>query len=356
MLVLVHNILPPYRIPLFNAIAARVEGDFAVVLTRFTHRRRRRWSLARNDISFHVELLDTWGIEVGDRALDVSIGTGRRLSQLGASRVVVAGWDVAACWSALFWAKRRGVPTHAWVETSGSTGHFRGSLSTAVRSTFLRACDSALVGGDCASEFVKSHQPALPTAPLLNSVATGQLFNLPRNTAGNVLFVGELSHRKGADLVLGCAARLVERFGQLVIVGDGPLRNDAVRVSQTIPGVDYHGFVEGEDWLRAFRDARMVLIPSRQDPAPLVASEALAAARPIVVGPGVGIANDLRRLAPGAVGVMESSDAESLLQAIYEVDRSVVNESARRAFSPEACAEQFLAGLCIGLRTDAPAS
>ena len=57
MLVIVHNILAPYRVPLFNELGQSLGGQLAVVLTRDTHRKRRRWSVPWQDVSFQAELL-----------------------------------------------------------------------------------------------------------------------------------------------------------------------------------------------------------------------------------------------------------------------------------------------------------
>ena len=94
----------------------------------------------------------------------------------------------------------------------------------------------------------------------------------------------------------------------------------------------------------AFACASVVVAPSRKDPTPLVASEALAAGRPLVLGPGVGNANDLRRLSPEAVNVMATASASELIGSVRKVLGRVVTPAARAAFTPSSCAEAFLKG------------
>ena len=91
------------------------------------------------------------------------------------------------------------------------------------------------------------------------------------------------------------------------------------------------------------------MAPSRKDPAPLVASEALAAGRPLVLGPGVGNADDLRRLSAEAVSVMTTASASELIGSVSKVLGRVVTPAARAAFTPRSCAEAFLKGTEIVL-------
>ena len=117
MLVIVHNILAPYRVPLFNELGQSLDGQLAVVLTRDTHRKRRRWSVPWQDVSFQAELLRTVGIAHGERVFDVSFGVRRTLDRLSPEVVVLGGWDLSASWSSLRWCHRRAVPAVAWVES-----------------------------------------------------------------------------------------------------------------------------------------------------------------------------------------------------------------------------------------------
>ncbi len=140
MLVIIHNILAPYRVPLFNELGQRLGGQLAVVLTRDTHRKRRRWSVPWQDVSFQAELLRTVGIAHGERVFDVSFGVRRTLDRLSPEMVVLGGWDLSASWSSLRWCHRRAVPAVAWVESGVATGSFRDPLSSLARRRFLGGC------------------------------------------------------------------------------------------------------------------------------------------------------------------------------------------------------------------------
>jgi hypothetical protein len=132
-------------------------------------------------------------------------------------------------------------------------------------------------------------------------------------------------------------------------VGDGQLRPAVADAARRLGRVHYLGYLEGRPLVDAFASAGVVVAPSRKDPAPLVASEALAAGRPLVLGPGVGNAADLRRLSPEAVSVMTTASASELIGSVSKVLGRVVTPTARAAFTPSSCAEAFLKGTEIVL-------
>ena len=63
MIVLVHNILPPYRVPLFNSISDQAEGGFHVLLQRENHPARRKWTVPWDDVRFGYEMLPGWSLD-----------------------------------------------------------------------------------------------------------------------------------------------------------------------------------------------------------------------------------------------------------------------------------------------------
>ncbi len=354
MLVIVHNILAPYRVPLFNKLGQSLDGQLAVVLSRDTHRKRRRWSVPWQDVSFQTELLRTLGIAHGERVFDASFGVSRTLDRLSPEVVVLGGWDLSASWSSLRWCHRRAVPAVAWVESGVVTGSFRDPLSSLARRRFLDGCSAALVSGDAAAAFVNQLRPGLPTTVVRNAIGLSALHALPAPTAVSALFVGELSQRKGVDVLLEALPGLLQHLERVVIVGDGQLRPAVADAAWRLERVHYLGYLEGPHLVNAFASAGVVVAPSRKDPAPLVASEALAAGRPLVLGPGVGNADDLRRLSPEAVNVMATASASELVGSVRKVLGRVVPPAARTAFTPSSCAEAFLKGTRVVLPAQTP--
>src|ERR1019366_1380584 len=148
------------------------------------------------------------------------------LDGLKPQAVVLGGWDVHACWAALRWARRRGVPLVACVESSQQSGLRRGVISSTIRHRFLSACSAAIVPGAAAEAFVRQLAPAIPCYHALNSVDSPDLRAIAEPPPqGAAVFIGELSQRKGVDLILAAAPHILQLFPRLIIAGDGPMRS-----------------------------------------------------------------------------------------------------------------------------------
>jgi glycosyltransferase involved in cell wall biosynthesis len=165
------------------------------------------------------------------------------------------------------------------------------------------------------------------------------------------VFIGELSQRKGVDLILAAAPHILQLFPRLIIAGDGPMRSDVTALAARLPGMEYSGFVEGPEKTQLFEQAAVVLIPSRRDCGPMVASEALVALRPIVAGPGVGALPDLQRVAGDAVSAMPAATPMDLVDAARRAKGRAVPLGLRAALGSDAAA----AAMAAAVRSAAPA-
>ncbi len=100
-----------------------------------------------------------------------------------------------------------------------------------------------------------------------------------------VLFVGRVTPEKGVEMLIE-AMRLVPDPWQLVIVGEGmsmPRVTRAVADAGLTDRVTCRGWLNGEALAQAYRDAAVVVVPSRWPEAfGIVGIEALAQARPVV--------------------------------------------------------------------------
>ena len=117
--------------------------------------------------------------------------------------------------------------------------------------------------------------------PFLNFEVTGP----PPSSSRIALFVGRLEEIKGTKL-LPEIARLLPPGAKLMVVGDGELKDEllqAVADGELKERLLFRGRLNGEELLRAYSDARVVIFPSIwQEPFGRVGIEALAMGRPVV--------------------------------------------------------------------------
>ena len=344
MIVLFQRQLAPYRVSLFNSLNEALDGQFTLVLTRPDPTANRLWTIPWPEVRFRTAVLPGHRLDIGRGTWEVSHGVHATLDDLKPQAVVLGGWDVHACWVALRWARQRGVPLVGWVESSQRTGQHRGAISSTIRHRFLTACSAAIVPGAAAEAFVRQLAPALPCHRAPNSVDAPDLRTIAEPPPqGAALFIGELSQRKGVDLILAAARRILQLFPRLIVAGDGPLRSDVLALASRLPALEYAGFVEGPEKARLFGQSAVILIPSRRDPWPLVACEALVGLRPIVVGPGVGSLPDLQQVAGEAVVAMPAATPGDLVDAARRAKGRAVPPGLRAAFRPETVAAAMVA-------------
>jgi glycosyltransferase involved in cell wall biosynthesis len=349
MIALFQRSLAPYRVSLFNCLSDALDGEFTLVLTRRDATPDRRWTVPWSELRCRVAVLPGHRLDIGRGTLEVSRGVRATLAEMKPHAVVLGGWDVHACWAALRWARSRGIPLVGWVESSQHTGSHRGIASNAIRHRFLEACSAAIVPGGAAEAFIRHLAPALPCHHAPNSVDAPDLRAIAAPPPGGAaVFIGELSQRKGVDLVLAAAPQILRTFPRLIMAGDGPLRPDVIALAARLPGLEYAGFVEGPAKTRLFARAAVILIPSRMDPWPLVACEALVGRRPVVLGPGVGSRPDLRQLAGQAVLAMPAASPRYLVDAARQAKDQVVPPELRTAFTPESTAAAMAAAMAAG--------
>lgn len=128
-----------------------------------------------------------------------------------------------------------------------------------------------------------------------------------------VLFVSRLSDEKGLRHVLRLPV-LLPSGPPIVVAGDGPLVNEVQRAAQTFPSLTYLGKLDREIVARQLASARIVIIPSLcQEPAGLVALEAMATGTPLIVYDRGGLAECV---AGAAAGMIVSPSATLLADAI----------------------------------------
>jgi len=113
-----------------------------------------------------------------------------------------------------------------------------------------------------------------------------------------ILALGNLSHRKGFDVLLRAYARLSQPRADLIIAGDGAEADALERLAGElgISGrVRFLGQVEGQTQVDLYRSADFFVCPSRREPFANVILEALASGLPVVassVGGNLQLVND----------------------------------------------------------------
>jgi glycosyltransferase involved in cell wall biosynthesis len=312
-LVILTEIISPYRIPLFNTLAREPGVDLHVIFLAETDPSFRQWEVYKEEINFSYQVLPSWRRRVGRYNMLLNFGLRGALRAAHPDLILCGGYNYIVSWQALFWSQRRGVPFFLWSESNLQDmrgGHAPVEL---LKRKFLKLCSGFVVPGRSAREYLHIHRvddARIFTA--LNAVDNG-LFSAATVVAKQngathraelslpdhyFLFVGRLVPDKGVFDLLSAYAKLDGRIRQqigLVYVGEGVSRLQLEELAASVsPGmVQFAGFVQRDRLATYYALAEMLILPTYSDPWGLVVNEAMACGLPVIVSRVAGCAADL---------------------------------------------------------------
>lgn len=311
--VLVTEIISPYRIPLFNALARQPGVDLHVIFLSETDPSLREWQIYKNEIRFSYEVLPSWRRRIGKYNLLINRKITRTLKAAAPEVIVCGGYSYLASWQSLLWSRRHQVPFLLWSESNEQDLRRRTALVEFLKKKFLSRCTAFLVAGQSARAYLRAqgvNDENIFTAP---NAVDNDLFALAAERARSraqelrkelnlpqryFLFVGRLVQEKGVFDLLAAYAKLESRLRDqtgLVFAGDGPCRRALQQKAAEIsPGViRFVGFVQRDDLARYYALSEALILPTHSDPWGLVVNEAMACGLPVIVSTVAGCAVDL---------------------------------------------------------------
>jgi glycosyltransferase involved in cell wall biosynthesis len=319
---LLGEIPAPFRVPLFNELAERVE--FRALFLAETDPRRRHYRVHEDEMRFEWRLLRGRGFLRGGRWVVLSRGVLGELNRFAPDVVGVGGWNQPAFWQALAWCKARRRPLAVWVESTARDARSEAKPLAWARRAMVRGADGFFVPGAASLEYVRSlGVPAerievAPNAVDASVFAAADVDRSGRETC-TFLYAGRLDREKGLDTLL----RAFERVpGTLVLAGGGS--EEASLRALAGDRVRFAGALGRDELVPLYAEADVFVLPSRSEPWGMVLNEAATAGLPLVATDGVGAARDLLS---GNGFVVPVDDEDALAEAM----RRLAEDPALRA-------------------------
>ena len=365
-LVVLSEIIAPYRIPVFNALARHEGIDLHVIFLAESDPELRDWLVYKDEIHFSYQVLPSWRQRFAGHNFLLNRGLKAALQRAAPDIILCGGYNYPASWLAMRWAGRNRTPFVLWVESTEQDFRSRNRMIEFLKTKFLRCCSAFVVPGKASFQYVKSfgaREDKIFTAP--NAVDTDlfvrrafavrqdavrqrQALQLPPHF---FLFVGRLIREKGVFDLLEAYGKLTPELRAtigLVLVGEGTAHADLNRRAMQIkPGrVQCTGFVHREQLASYYALAEVFVLPSHTDPWGLVVNEAMACGLPVISSDAAGCTQDL--VEDNWNGrVVRRGDVAQLASAMEELGREPAlraqmgNHSQERIlrYSPEACAD-----------------
>jgi glycosyltransferase involved in cell wall biosynthesis len=364
-LVIITEIIAPYRVPVFNALAAHGEVDLHVVFLAETDPKLRQWKVPKDEIRFSCQVLPSFRLRLGNLNLLMNRGLDGALQRAQPDAIICGGYNYPCSWQAAFWARTRKIPFLLWTESNAHDHRGRSALVEYLKRKFLGLCCGFVVPGEASKSYLQQlglREEMIFKAPdavdnelftqgariaRTNIVSVRQRIKVPERYFLNV---GRLVQAKGVFDLLEAYANLEEEIRSavaLVFVGEGDAKEELVRRSRLIrPGtVKFSGFVQKEQLAEFYALADALVLPTYSDPWGLVVNEAMACRLPVIASNVAGCVSDL--IEDGWNGIIvpvsdvgRISSSMELLAKGDDVRRQMGERSLQRiqGYSPEACA------------------
>ena len=314
-LVILTEIISPYRIPLFNALAQRDDLSLHVIFLAETDPALRQWHVYKDEIKFSFEVLPSWRRRIGSHNVLLNRGVARGLESARPDVILCGGYNYLASWQSLLWARMRSIPFLLWSESTSYDLRGGRVWIEFLKDEFLQRCTGFVVPGISSREYLISRghkEHCIFTAP---NAVDNDLFKNGAETARRndvqfrhelglpqryFLFVGRLVREKGVFGLLSAYANLDSELRDtvgLVFVGDGAERERLQEQARSISRgqVLFAGFVHRDRLATYYGLADALILPSHTEPWGLVVNEAMACGRAVLVSRAAGCAGDLVR-------------------------------------------------------------
>src|SRR5277367_2084672 len=152
-LVILSEIIAPYRIPVFNALARHENVDLHVIFLAETDPALRQWHVYKNDIHFSYQVLPSWRRRIGNHNILLNRGLTTALRTACPNVILCGGYNYLASWQSLFWARRHRVPFSLWVESTTRDLRSGSRLVKFLKAKFMHQCAAFVVPGKSSFEF-----------------------------------------------------------------------------------------------------------------------------------------------------------------------------------------------------------
>ena len=304
----------PYRLPVWEYLGRTVDLEVLLLTSRGQYasapgNRGREWA-ELEPAGYAMREVPTWRASRGEASYYATKPFGLRLRR-GTSAVVLGGWESPSYLQALIAAKRRGVATVGFYESTLSTQSRPTGPFAALRRRFFRNLDAVVVPGRAAEDAVRAMRlPALPIFRGFNAVdvdgiqaaaaaarrrASEANGRSGRDVGHRYLYVGQLIARKNVEAAMHAFAAVARPGDSFTITGVGELQDELQ--AHNIPGVSFTGPVAYAALPELLARHDTLILPSTVEVWGLVVNEALAAGLHVVVSDQCGVAPSVRSMA-----------------------------------------------------------
>jgi glycosyltransferase involved in cell wall biosynthesis len=357
--ILITNIISPYRIPLFNAISKDANFDFKVVALA-EREKNREWQILKEKIKFDYQVLFGWhwffwGVK-REVAIHLNRGVFKMLFKNNPDIVITSGYDSLAYWQAFLYGKVFRKKFILWNETTLlSVGSLRG-IRKLLKKIIIKGSDKYIASGVEAKKYLGYLGAEIENIHIsISTVDVNYFRNTTLKDRNNkdylrrrkkypeylILYVGQLIKRKGIIQVLKALDNLRDPEIGLIIVGSGPQEKELKKFCEekNLNDIFFEGFQQQEMLPKYYALADIFILPSFEEVWGLVVNEALASGLYVLSSKYAGASYDL--IKEGWNGeIFDPNDIAEIVDLIKRIKGDINNlRKQRDSISQNACKE-----------------
>lgn len=328
-IILVANIIGPYRIPTFNQLASKYGKAFKVIFCK-QNDHYRKWKLLEKDhLKFDFCLLNDFSIKLKEWEIHLANGLFSKLIREKPFLVITEGFGFPTIFSLLytnFFHKKLMIFSAETQHTAKSYSSFRHFL----RKFMVRCSQGFIATGTLAKQYLVSLRAPEEKIFLAYFSFDPELLGLDlkkirrkkksREKKKRILYVGRLDRLKGVDLLIRAYKQVKEKYPniELCLVGDGPDKDELKKLAEGTDDISFEGYKQYDQLLPYYLDADLFVLPTLKDVWGLVVNEAMMCGLPVVCSKYAGCCQDLIREEENGL-VVDPQNSEELSDSISDL-------------------------------------
>lgn len=343
---LLTNILAPYRVPLFNILGQLLQrrGYLLKIVFLAEWEANRKWRVRKEELEVNYALLPGWHFFFRrfEFPLHINPGIWKFLRSENPDVLIIGGYSIPTFWTGIVYCKAFKKRLILWTSTTPECVKGRDFIRRSLRAFFIRQADAYVTYGTRAADFLERFGVDKGSVFVGYNVGDVEFFKKATTEYRKshhfheekkkfsfpvLLFVGQLIPRKGILQLLQALSGLKSRSWTLIIVGSGPLQGEIekqLKEKNLQDRVHLVGFHEKEALAKFYALADIFVLPSLREPYAIVVSEALASGLFTIASRYDGAAWDLIKLGENGL-VVDPANIEEVHLAI-EKALNIVSE------------------------------